>query len=130
MKTLRVLFLASLTVLAACASAPPAAPPAPKGPDLNGTWVLTVESQMGAQDAEMTLQQNGKQIAGTLTGPAGSVPYTGTVDGTAVNFSFTINVDGTDLQIDQVGTLEGDNAMKGKSIFGSFGEGSFTARKK
>jgi hypothetical protein len=137
MDKLRVLILACITLLAAaCSSTPtstPASPASPaakaEGPDLSGHWVLTIESQMGANDSDMTVQQTGEQLAGTITGQAGSVPYTGTVQGTSVAFSFTISIQGTELKIDQVGTIEGDT-MKGKSVFGQFGEGTFTAKRK
>ncbi|HWK52640.1 MAG TPA: hypothetical protein VNR40_22260, partial [Steroidobacter sp.] len=59
---------------------------------------------------------------------AGSVDYTGTVKGAAVAFDFIINVQGTDLKLDYSGTVDGDT-MKGKAVFGQFGEGTFTARR-
>ena len=129
MKKVRVLVLAALAVLVAGCMSTPAAPAKPKGPDLNGEWVVTTNSQMGAQDSNMTVKQTGSAIAGTLTSQRGSVEYTGTVTGDAVAFGFTINAQGTDLRIDYSGTVEGD-AMKGKAVFGSFGEGTFTAKKK
>jgi hypothetical protein len=112
-------------LVSACASTPSQ----PKGADLSGNWVLTTESQMGAQDAQMTVRQAGSALAGTITGEAGSVDYTGSVNGAAVAFDFTINVQGTDLKLDYTGTVEGDS-MKGKTVFGQFGEGSFTAKRK
>jgi len=45
-----------------------------------------------------------------------------------VAFDFTINVQGTDLKLDYIGTVEGDT-MKGKAVFGQFGEGTFTAKR-
>jgi len=129
MKQLRTLMLVSLAALAAACSSTPPAPPVPKEPDLSGQWVLTIQSRMGTQDSQMTLQQSGRQIAGTITGEAGDVPYSGTVDGTAVNFSFILRVQGMDLRIEQIGTLQGETAMAGRSVFGTFGEGTFTARK-
>lgn len=112
-------------VLAACTSTPVT----PKSADLSGDWVLTTESQMGTQDAQMTMRQTGNALAGTVTGQAGSVDYTGTVNGAAVAFDFTINVQGTDLKLDYSGMLEGDT-IKGKAVFGQFGEGTFTAKRK
>lgn len=125
----------SLTVLVtACSfmsSSPSAAPPAiPKQPDLSGNWVLTVESPFGSEEFQMTLQQTGNKLSGTVTGKPGSAPYTGVIDGTTVTFSFPINTRGMQLKIDQSGTLEGDSVMKGKSKIGEFAEGKFTARKK
>lgn len=122
----RVLGLAALAIFIAACSSTPAKP---KGPDLTGNWIVTTESQMGAQDSDMTVKQTGKAIAGTLTSQLGSVDYTGTVEGNAVAFGFSVNIRGTDLKIDYSGTVEGDT-MKGKAVFGSFGEGSFTAKRK
>lgn len=126
MNKARVLGLAVLVIfIAACSSTPPK----PKGPDLSGNWVVTTESRMGAQDSDMTVKQTDKAIAGTLTSRMGSVDYTGTVEGSAVAFGFSVNIQGNDLKIDYSGMVEGDT-MKGKAVFGSFGEGSFTAKRK
>ncbi|GFE78072.1 hypothetical protein GCM10011487_00720 [Steroidobacter agaridevorans] len=126
-KTRAWIIAAAAIVLGAC-STTPTQPPAPKGADLTGNWVLTTESQMGAQDAQMTVRQTGSALAGTITGQAGSVDYQGTVNGAAVAFDFTISVQGTDLKLDYTGTVEGDT-MKGKAVFGQFGEGTFTAKR-
>jgi hypothetical protein len=118
------------TVLSACAGTPsqPPAPSAGKAGDLTGNWVLTTESQMGAQDAQMIVRQSGSALAGTITGQNGSVDYTGKVNGEAVAFDFTITVQGTDLKLDYTGMVEGDT-IKGKAVFGQFGEGTFTAKR-
>lgn len=126
MSKLRVWLLASVALLVtACAMTPKQ----PKGPDLSGTWVLTTESQMGAQEAQMTVRQTGTALAGTITGQGGTVDYIGSVKGSAVAFDFILNVQGTDLKLDYTGKVEGDS-MKGKAVFGQFGEGTFTAHRK
>jgi hypothetical protein len=120
--------LAAVALLVtACASTP--TPSQPKGPDLSGDWVLTTESQMGAQDAQMTIRQTGNALVGTITGESGPVDYVGSVAGAAVTFDFSIPVQGTELKLNYVGAVEGDT-MKGKAVFGQFGEGTFTARRK
>lgn len=129
MKNMRAWSLAAVALLVSACTSTPSQPPQPKGADLSGNWVLTTESQMGAQDAQMTVRQTGSALAGTITSQAGSVDYTGSVNGAAVAFDFTINVQGTDLKLDYTGTVEGDT-MKGKAVFGQFGEGSFTAKRK
>jgi hypothetical protein len=96
---------------------------------LSGEWVLTTQSQMGAQDAVMTVRQTGSALAGTIRDRAGAVDYTGAVHGAAVAFVYTIKVQGTDLKLDYNGTVEGDT-IKGKAVFGQFGEGTFTAKRK
>lgn len=127
-----VLRLAAVTIAATLAAAcvsTPSQPKQPKGKDLSGEWVLTTESQMGAQDALMTVRQTGSKLAGTIDGKAGSVNYTGSVNGAAVTFDFTIPVQGTELKLDYSGTVEGDT-MQGRAVFGEFGEGTFTAKRK
>lgn len=126
MNNVRILVLASIAILAAACSS---VPPTPEAPDLSGHWTLTTQSQMGAQDSDMTVNQTGNALAGTLSSRMGTVDYTGSVDGSAVAFSFTINAQGTDLNIDYSGVVEGDT-MQGKAVFGPFGEGTFTARRK
>jgi hypothetical protein len=112
--------------LAACTTMTPAKP---KGGDLSGNWVLTTTSQMGTQDSDMTVKQTGSALAGTLTSQMGSVDYTGNVEGDAIAFTFTIPAGGSDLKCDYSGTIAGDT-MQGKAVFGSFGEGTFTAKRK
>lgn len=132
MTKVRVLALASLAMLVAACASTPTAPDVtpPKALDLSGDWALTVESQFGAEHFDMTLQQTGNQLAGSVSGKLGSAPFTGAVDGAAVTFNFTIGARGMQLKIDQAGTLEGDRLMKGTSRIGQFAEGTFTAKKK
>lgn len=126
MSNARILILACIAMLVAGCST---TPPQPKGPDLSGNWVLTTESPMGAQDSDMRVTQSGNALAGTLTSQMGSVDFTGNVEGGAVAFGFMFNAQGTDLKIDYTGVVEGDT-MKGKAVFGSFGEGTFSAKRK
>lgn len=128
----RVLRLATVTLaatlLAACASTP-SQPKQPKRADLSGEWVLTTESQVGTQDALMTVRQTGRALAGTISGQVGTVDLAGSINGAAVAFNFTLNVHGKDLKLDYTGTVEGDT-IKGKAVFGQIGEGTFTAKRK
>lgn len=129
MQTIRSWVMTSVALLlGACVSTPSSQSPS-KAADLSGEWVLTTESQMGTQNAEMTVRQTGSALAGTISSETGNVDYTGSVKGAAVAFDFTLKVHGTDLKLDYTGTVEGDT-MKGKAVFGQFGEGSFTARRK
>jgi hypothetical protein len=134
MNTFRVVLITSVAALAAaCSSTPsqPAAPVAKAAPaaiNLAGNWIITTESQMGSSDSKMSVVQTGKDFKGTMESPMGSVPYTGVVEGNDVKFGFDFDMQGTALRIDYIGVLEG-SAMKGKAVFGSFGEGTFTAKK-
>lgn len=133
MKKTRAWILVCVALLvAACASAPSSTPPSQPpaaGPDLSGTWVLTTESQVGTEEAQMTVRQTGTALAGTISGRAGAVDYTGSLEGSAVAFDFVIDVRGMELKLDYSGMVEGDT-MKGRAVFGQFGEGTFTAKRK
>jgi hypothetical protein len=138
MNTLRVVLIASMTALiAACAStstktaAPSAAPAkaaAPAVANLAGVWTVTTDTPMGSSDSKMTVEQTGTNLKGILESPMGSVPFTGAVDGNNVKFGFDFEAQGTALRIDYVGALE-NGAVKGKVTLGSYGEGTFVAKK-
>lgn len=130
MNRTRALILATMATLAAACSLTPTQPtPVEAAHVISGNWVLTTNSQMGAEVADLTVKQTGNALAGTLTSPRGSFDYIGRVEGTAVAFSFTLEAAGNDFRIDYSGTIDGDT-MRGKTVFGSFGEGTFTAKRK
>jgi hypothetical protein len=64
-----------------------------------------------------------------MVSPRGEVPLTGTLKGNAIAFGLNVNVQGQDLQIDYSGTVTGDT-MSGTVVFGSFGDGKWTGKKK
>ena len=138
MNTFRVLLLAAVAVLlAACSSAPtkpkaaaaaPTAPAAAAIPNIAGNWLMTIESQMGPQDSNLTVVQNGKDISGTLATPMGTQNYKGTFDGKDLKFGFDVNAQGMELRIDFMGVSDGQT-MNGKATFGSFGDGTFKAKR-
>lgn len=132
MIALRSTLFATFLIAAACSPAPRKSVslpvPAP-ALDLTGEWVLTTTSQMGAQDADMTVRQTGKELSGKLSGPQGAVDYAGTVEGEAVQFSFTVNASGQPIKIEYAGVVA-DDTMSGKAVFGPLSEGTFTAKRK
>lgn len=129
MNKVRALLIASAAVLlAACSSTPKQADGA-KVPNLAGDWVVTIESQMGAQDSKMNLTQSGSDLKGQMDSPMGLVDVAGKVADKDVTLGFNINAQGMDLKIDFIGVLEGADTIKGRAVFGSFGEGTFSAKK-
>jgi hypothetical protein len=124
--TARPILLAGMLALAACSQVPPRTE---RVPDLSGNWVLTTISPLGSEDADMTVEQTGRRLAGKLSSSQATVDYTGTVEGDVVQFSFTFQSSGQPIRIDYAGVVNGD-AISGKVVFGSLSEGTFTARRK
>jgi hypothetical protein len=133
MNTLRVLLIASVAALAAACSSTPSkqAATAPVVPMLAGNWTVTIDSPMGAQDSKLVLKQTGQALEGVLDAPppVGGAPVKGNVVVNDVNMSFLVNAQGMEIKIDLIGTQENGATMKGKAVFGTFGEGTFTAKK-
>ena len=133
---LRLLCVAAVASIAAACStmktqapAPAPPPPAAKVTDVTGTWELNVESPMGSRASDAIFSQAGESLGGKMVSPRGEVPLTGTMKGDAIAFSITVNAQGQNLQIDYSGTVTGDT-MSGTVVFGSFGDGKWTGKKK
>ena len=133
---LRLLCLAAVASIAAACSMTPASqqsapppPPAAKGTDVTGTWELMVESPMGTRPSDAVFTQTGETLGGKMVSPRGEVPLNGTVKGDAISFGLNVNVQGQNLQIDYTGTVTGDT-MSGTVVFGSFGDGKWTGKRK
>lgn len=132
---LRLLCVAVVaSIAAACSTTPPqqTAPPPPaaaQGANVTGTWELNVESPMGSRASDAIFTQTGETLGGKMVSPRGETPLTGTLKGDAIAFGINVNVQGQSLQIDYTGTVTGDT-MSGTVVFGSFGDGKWTGKKK
>jgi hypothetical protein len=93
-----------------------------------GEWTLTVESPMGRDDVRAQFEQAGEQLSGTVISEGREIPVVGTVRGNSVRFGISLDVRGQPLQLDYVGTIEGDN-MSGTVQFGPVGNGKFSGRR-
>lgn len=113
------------SLLSAAESAAPVAPPTA---DVHGTWEATVEYGQGVGHPIFHLVQDGDRLSGDYKGQLGEARVTGRVHGQQVTFSFTVPV-GESMKVDYTGTVDG-STMKGRVVFGSYGDGTFTARKR
>jgi len=129
MNKVRALSIAAVAMWFAACSSTPSAPAKPAGPNLSGNWIVTIESPMGAQDSNLKLTQAGSDLKGTMESPMGAVDIAGTAVDKDVKMGFNVNAQGMDLKIDFIGVLENPQTIKGRAVFGSFGEGTFTAKK-
>ena len=111
------------------ADAVPSSPPTTDlwGDDMgaDGTWNITMNSPMGAQQATLTLVTEGSSLSGKLAGPQGEMAFDGgTVDGD--NLAWTISIEQPmPMQIETTAKVDGDT-LTGESKLGAFGTASLT----
>jgi hypothetical protein len=93
---------------------------------VTGTWNMTVETSMGSGTPVFILkQENDTLITGTYKGQFGEAPVKGTIKANKIDLKF----EATDMSMEYTGTIEGNN-VKGKVVFGTVGEGTFTGIRK
>jgi hypothetical protein len=93
---------------------------------VTGTWNMTVETSAGSGSPVFVLkQENDTLITGTYTGTFGEAPVKGTIKINNIDLKFSAS----DMVIEYIGTIEG-NTMKGKTVFGTMGEGTFKGIRK
>jgi hypothetical protein len=93
---------------------------------VTGTWNMTVETSMGSGNPVFTLkQENDTLITGTYKGQFGKAPVKGTIKANKID----LKIEATDMSMEYIGTIEGNN-VKGKVVFGTIGEGTFTGIRK
>jgi hypothetical protein len=131
MKFFRNVAIASAFAIAsACSTAPtpkPAPVAAPVIANVAGNWNMSMVSPAGNTSGKMIVIQNGSNITGTLETPHGSVGFIGTVGASDIKFSYQIpGLQGPPFE--HIGTVDGA-FMTGNATFGTFGTGTFTAKR-
>ena len=96
---------------------------------VDGTWKLTVNTPMGAQESTLTIKASGAQLTGTQSAPSGdSQPITdGSVNGNAISWKAAITKP-VPLTLEFSGTVNGDQ-ISGDVQLGMFGSSSFTGKR-
>jgi len=91
----------------------------------DGTWNVTMDTPMGAQQMTITFTTNGNELSGKLGSPQGEMEFTGgTVDGD--NLAWTVAIEQPmPMNIETTATIDGDN-ITGESKLGSFGTAKLT----
>ncbi len=98
--------------------------------DITGNWEFAVDTDMGSGTPTFKFKQEGTKLTGDYSGQLGSAPITGTVQGDKVEFTFEIAPSGEKLVVKYMGTLEGENKIKGSVDLGGQAKGTFTGTKK
>jgi hypothetical protein len=115
---------------AGTAAAAPAASTAASAGDISGVWSFTVETPNGTGTPTFTLKQDGEKITGTYKGQLGEAPVNGTIKGADVTLMIKVSPQGEEITVTYTGKVTGKDTMSGKAIFGSLGEGTWSAKKK
>ena len=91
----------------------------------DGTWNVTMDTPMGAQQMTITFVTDGGALSGKLSGAQGEMEFTGgTVDGD--NLAWTVKLEQPmPMEIETTATVDGDN-LTGESKLGSFGTAKLT----
>jgi hypothetical protein len=92
---------------------------------IDGTWNLTFETPIGAQETTLEAKAAGGALTGTQSGRDGSQAiHDGAVNGDEASWSVTISSP-MPMTLEFKGTVSGD-AMSGSVKLGMFGEARFT----
>jgi hypothetical protein len=93
---------------------------------IDGTWKLTVNSPMGAQEGTLVLATSGNALTGTQSAASGESQQIqdGHVDGDTISWKASITRPMA-LTLEFSGTVSGDT-LQGSVKFGMFGSGGFT----
>ncbi len=98
--------------------------------DVSGTWDMTIQSERGDWNTELTIEQDGEKIKVKMPGFQGDqMEAEGTVADNKIEFTFNISTQQGDFSITYKGTVEGDT-MSGEAEVGDFGTMKWTAKKK
>jgi hypothetical protein len=123
----RALFtvLALATILAI---AGPAFAQAATSIDVAGDWDVTIVSPQGPNTTRLSLKQDADKLTGQFKSQMGELAVAGSVTGSDVKIAFTIDIQGQALDITLNGKATGAT-IAGTAVFGTFGEGEFTAKR-
>jgi hypothetical protein len=99
--------------------------------DVTGNWAFEVQTDAGTGTPQVTFKQEGEKLTGRYSSQAlGEADLTGTVKGQAIAFSLTASIQGTSIELTFSGTIETNDAMKGRVSIAGLGEGTFTGKRK
>jgi hypothetical protein len=92
----------------------------------DGTWKVTMQTPMGAQEGTLELKEDGTTLTGTMTAAAAPEPMAitdGTVDGDALTWKAALTQP-MPITLEFSGTVDGDR-LSGDVKLGAFGNATF-----
>lgn len=82
-----------------------------------GAWEMTSQGRQGPQTSNITFEQDGGKIKGSIKGARGETPFEGTVDGNKITFTVKRQTQNGEITITYNGAVDGDN-IKGTMSMG------------
>jgi hypothetical protein len=99
--------------------------------DITGTWVVTVATPQGKNDADATFTQRGEKVTGEVTTPLGKANFSGTLVKNQLAISYSISLQGQPLEFKLSGTVDKDNeTIAGTLELGGLGKTPWSAKRK
>ena len=91
----------------------------------DGSWNVTINSPMGAQQATLNLSTEGGEVSGSMVGAQGTQEFSGgTIDGD--NLAWTVDMtQPMPMKLEITATVAGDE-ISGNVKLGAFGDASFS----
>lgn len=116
------------STLVACATAALLATSQPVSAQsqIEGSWMLALQSPEGAFDIPLTITQEGDSLVARI--PTGAVFLTGHETSNGVEFFWPLIYQGTDLPTTLTGSFR-DGTWTGTADFGGMAQGSWTAQR-
>jgi len=88
-----------------------------KPANVAGKWEMSWEGRQGTQTSTLTLEQDGANLKGTMSGRRGDTPVTGTVKGKEITLTVKRQTPQGEFTQEFKGTVDGDS-MKGTLSIG------------
>lgn len=112
---------APMGVTAATPTPVPETVASPSQLGVGGKWNVIIKLPQGELTLLAALRQEGEEVSGTLTGPAGSIPVSGTMVSQIVTLAFVAKMANGDVPIVMTGEL-GTAGLSGTSTIGGMFE--------
>ena len=97
--------------------------------NVDGAWDCTIKSPLGDQNAVLSVQSDGSNFTGNMSGALGSMDVEdGTVDGDTLHWKLSIKVP-MPMTLDCEATVDGDT-LTGSAGAGAFGSFPLTGTRK
>ncbi len=91
----------------------------------DGSWNVTINSPMGAQQATLNLATDGGSLSGSMVGAQGTQEFSGgSVDGNELAWQVEMTQP-MPMTLDITATVDGDN-ISGNVKLGAFGDAAFS----